>query len=71
MKIKDLPIISGIDKIRIYFNNEIQTEFWYDSFKGIPFSEIHPKWKLKEINHLNILLTGISVDIMILEIYLK
>ena len=70
MKIKDLPPFYNIDKVRIYFGNEVKTEFWCESPRA-HFWEIPLEWKAKEIDSLNIVLTGISVEIVVLEIILK
>lgn len=70
MKLTDLPPIYNIDKVRIYIGNEIMTEFWCESPR-VCYWAIHTKLKEMTIDSFNIVLGGISVEVIILEIYLK
>ena len=68
MKIRDLPSIYNIDKIRIYFENDTKAEFWCESTSPRSW-EIHPKWKAKEIDYIEICVE--ECEGIILEIILK
>ena len=72
MKIQDFPLMYNVEKIRIYCDNEIKTEFHYDRRKGSDFREnVHPKWRMREIDYIEISLEGCLSEIVVLEIFLK
>jgi hypothetical protein len=64
----------NVEKIRIYCDNEVQTEFHYDRRKdsNSNFREnVHPKWRMREIDYIEISLEGCLSEIVVLEIFLK
>ena len=75
MKLKDIPMIYNIDKIRIYQHNTKIEEFFIETFAKtsdeIKRAVDRSVWNNGVIEYLNIRFEGESFTIIVLEIHLK
>ena len=80
MTIKDLPLIYNVDKVAVYNKKGIVSSFWRDSKFSLAEQVERYRTQLsdeardvlnKKIESMGICVSGISEDVVTLEIYLK
>jgi hypothetical protein len=74
MKIKQLPKIVGIDKVRIYSGNEVQCEQWIGGASiGWYFEEVETLKPFADevIDELEVCIEGCLSEVLVCEIFLK
>ena len=74
MFIKDIPHIVGVDKIRVYYNNQRLIEHWINGASmAVAFEEkieLQP-WAKCEIEYMEICIEGCLSEVVCCEIFLK
>ena len=80
MTIKDLPLIYNLDKVAVYNKHGLISSFWRDSKFSLAEQVERYRTQLsdeareatnKQIESMGICVSGISEDVVTLEIYLK
>ena len=79
MTIKELPLIYNIDKVTVYNKRGLVSSFWRDSRFGLDEQVEYNRTQLigaenvlnEKIESMSVCVSGISEDIVTLEIYLK
>ncbi len=80
MTIKDLPLIYNVDKVAVYNKKGLVSSFWRDRKFGLAEQVERYRTQLseeardvlnKKIESMGICVSGISEDVVTLEIYLK
>lgn len=80
MTIKDLPLIYNVDKVAVYNKRGLVSSFWRDSKFGLAEQVERYRTQLSDsarnainekIESMSICVSGISEQVVTLEIYLK
>jgi hypothetical protein len=79
MTIKDLPLIYNVDKVAVYNKRGLVSSFWRDSKFSLAEQVERYRTQLigadnvlnEKIESMGICVSGISEDVITLEIYLK
>jgi hypothetical protein len=79
MTIKELPLIYNVDKVAVYNKRGLISSFWRDSKFGLAEQVEYNRTQLigadnvlnEKIESMGICVSGISEDVITLEIYLK
>ena len=79
MTIKELPLIYNVDKVAVYNKMGIVSSFWRNSRLSLAEQVQYNRTQLigannvlnEKIEAMSILVSGISEDVVTLEIYLK
>lgn len=80
MTIKELPLIYNVDKVAVYNKRGLVSSFWRNSKIGLAEQVEHNRTQLsdsarnainKKIESMGICVSGLSKDVITLEIYLK
>ena len=80
MTIKDLPLIYNVDKVAVYNKRGLVSSFWRDSKFSLAEQVERYRTQLsdeareatnRKIESMGICVSGISEDVVTLEIYLK
>jgi hypothetical protein len=70
-KLKDIPQIYNLDKVRIYKENLFIGETWIGSSLQMYLEEKFPEYLEATVNELSISVEGCCDDVVVLEIFLK
>lgn len=71
LKVKDIPQIYNIDKVRIYQGNLFCGESWIGSSLQMYLAEKFPEFLEAIVNEMGVSIEGCCDDVVVLEIYLK
>ena len=80
MTIKDIPLIYNLDKVEVYYKYGLVSSFWRDSKYSLAEQVEHHRTQLSEegaeainrkIESMGICVSGISENVVTLEIYLE
>lgn len=80
MTIKELPLIYNVDKVAVYNKKGLVSSFWRNSKIGLAEQVEHNRTQLtdsarnainEKIESMGICVSGISENVVTLEIYLK
>ena len=71
MKIRELPTIYNVDKVRLYQGNRIIGETWVGSTVMLYIEEKFPTYLDSVIDYLEMCIEGCISEVLVLEIYIK